>query len=151
MDGIDDDELLRRLEPCQFRGAQLMKRIVPNSDSVPQRHQRDELFTPPLAGPPHHQSVSDGRMRAQYLFDLLNEHLLASRVDHERVAAEQPQRAVLLDAGPVPRYHDPPTHNLGKSPAGGTGIVEVAQRDSPFTGHPADLWLARFEKSGIVL
>ena len=65
-------------------------------------NQRDQLLAPAFAGTTDHQGVRDIGVGPQDLFDLLDEHLLTAGVDHERVAAVQPQRSVRLQRGSVP-------------------------------------------------
>ena len=109
------------------------------------------LFAPPFARAADHQRIGDHRVRAQHFFDFLDEHLLAAGVDHQRVAAVQPQRPIRFQRGAVARYHHAFTVDLRKGLAGGVGIVEVPQRNPAFPGGPSHLVLAWGKKVAVVL
>src|SRR5271166_5467566 len=151
MDVFDEDVVLGRLEPCQLRCAMRMQRLTCRIGSVAQFDERDKFFTPAIARAAHHQCIGDRGMRTQYFLDLLDEHLFAAGIDDQRIAAVQPQGAVLLETGAVTGYHHPLTVDLGKGLTGGVGIIEVPERDSPFSGSPTYFALPGPKKAAVVL
>src|ERR1700744_2788381 len=101
MNLLDEDELLGRLEPCQLRSAMRMQELTCRVGVIAQFDQSDEFITPAITGAAHHQRIGDRGMCAQYFLDLLDENLLAAGIDDQRIAAVQPQCAVLLETGTV--------------------------------------------------
>src|ERR1700733_9199381 len=90
-------------------------------------------------------------MRAQYFLNLLDENLLAAGVDDQGIAAVQPQCAVLRQSGAVAGYHHPLAVDDWEGLKGGVGIIQVPERDSPFSGGPADFVLPGAKKVTVVL
>ena len=117
---LDEDECLGRLEMRELRGAEGIK-VVPVCGEVGARvrgDERDDFLAPPFARPSHHQGVSDARMCAQHFLDLFDEHLFATGVHHQRIAAEKADGAVLFQGRPVAGDHHPLAVDLRKGPFG---------------------------------
>src|SRR5262249_56910027 len=69
-----------------------------------QGYDRRHLLTPALARRPDDEGIVDGVVALEHPLDLLDEHLLAARVDAHRLAPEEEQAAVGEPAAAVAAY-----------------------------------------------
>jgi hypothetical protein len=118
---------------------------VPLLDGGGQRHHRHHPVAERLVGHPHDEAVVDGFVCLDDLLDLLGEHLLAAGVHDLRAAAEEGDRPVRLDRGPVAGEAVAGPLHL---PEGGGGLVRVlvvAERDAPGHRHTPDGARARLD------
>ena len=111
---------------------ELRRRAVPRLDDG------DDPLTPPLVGHADDDGVEHRRVGLQRRLDLLGVHLLAAGVDRDRAAAEQRDRAVVLDAGVVARHRPPHAVDHRERRRGLLRVLVVPERDAAAAGELAD-------------
>ena len=122
-----------------------------SSVAVGRLDQRDHHLAPSIVGHADDDAVEDVRMRAQRELDFLGVHLLAARVDARRAAAEEPDRAVGIDAS----RSRPGSNSDGRSTVRNvaavfSGILVVAERDRAADAEHPDLSVAGLRDVAVV-
>ena len=96
--------------------------------ALAQLHEGRHLLAPALVRRAHDHGVVDRGVVLERLLDLLGEDLLAAGVDGDRVAAEQAQLAVRVDAGAVARHRVAHAVHHREGLRGLLGVLVVAER-----------------------
>jgi hypothetical protein len=77
-------------------------------------HEGDHLLAAARARPSHHEHVDDRGVAKQRLLDLLDEHLLAARIDQHRAATEHADRTVGCPRRPIAGHRGASTVDDGE-------------------------------------
>src|SRR5699024_2268156 len=107
-------------------------------------HRGDHLAVPLVRGAGDHR-VEHGGVRFERLLHLFREDLLAGGVDGARAAAEEDDRAVLVDPGHVAQDRHPYTVDDREGAGRLLRVVVVPQRDMARAGQETDLVAARLD------
>jgi dienelactone hydrolase len=94
----DEEDPGGHLVPGERLPAVLSQRVRISSGASAQFHYSSDALAETLVGQAGYHCVLDGRMRLEHLLDLLREDFFPAGIDARRAAAEDHDRAVLLDS-----------------------------------------------------
>ena len=145
-DLVDEDEELGKLVAGDVRARRLAELGFGGPLALAQLDQRRHLLAPAVVRRAHHHGVVHRRVMLEGVLDLLGEDLLSARVDRDRVAPEQAQQALLVEAGAVARDRVAHAVHHRERLRGLRLVLVVAERHGAAAGQPALLGGAGLEQ-----
>src|SRR5262249_35661243 len=127
---VDDDHVAGALEPGRAAALDGVGDVVRvGGPARRRRHHGGDGLAEAVVGHADDDDVSHRPALLDRLLDLLGEDLLAARVDRHRPAAEERDRAVLLDGRVVARDRVPTPVDLAEGLGRLVCVLEVPERD----------------------
>ncbi len=113
-------------------------------------HEGDDGRSPLLARAPEHHAIEHVGMAAEHRLDLLTEHLLPAGVDRRRLASKKVDRAVGRTPRPIAWDDVADIVDVHEGRRGLHRVVEIAERNEPAAGEPADLGITGRQRAPAV-